>query len=53
MITKRELKRQVAALEMLDGRYKDLFRMVLFLARETGVLDEGLCERIMGSLGEE
>lgn len=57
MITKRELKRQVAALEsrceLLEGRYKDLFRMVLFLARETGVLDEGLCERSMGSLGEE
>ncbi len=57
MITKRELKRQVAALEsrceLLEGRYKDLFRMVLFLARETGVLDEGLCERSMESLGEE
>ena len=56
MITKRELKRQVASLEerceLLEGRYKDLFRMVLFLAKEARVLDPGLCERSMESLGK-
>lgn len=55
MITKRELKRQVAALEerceLLEGQYNDLFRMVLFLAKEARVLDPGLCERSMESLG--
>lgn len=54
MITKRKLKRQVASLEerceLLEGRYKDLFRMVLFLAKEARVLDPGLCERSMESL---
>ena len=54
MITKRELERRVAALEerceLLEGRYKDLFRMVLFLAKEARVLDPGLCERSMESL---
>lgn len=49
MITKRKLERRVAELE---ERYKDLFSMVLFLAKETKVLDERLCERSLGSLGK-
>ena len=56
MITKRELERRVAALEerceLLDSRCKDLLRMLLFLAKEARVLDPGLCERSMESLGK-
>lgn len=54
MITKRKLERRVAALEsrcgLLEERYKDLFQMLLFLAKEARVLDPGLCERSMESL---
>lgn len=55
MITKRKLERWVAALEsrceQLEDRYKDLFQMLLFLAKEARVLDDpGLCERSMQSL---
>lgn len=57
MITKRKLERRIAALEsrceLLEERYKDLFQMLLFLAKEARVLDLGLCERSMESLGEE
>ena len=56
MITKRKLRQRIVALEercdLLDSRCKDLLRMVLFLAKEARVLDPGLCERSMESLGK-
>ena len=56
MITKRKLQQRIVALEercdLLDSRCKDLLRMVLFLAKEARVLDPGLCERSMESLGK-
>lgn len=56
MINKRKLQQRIVALEercdLLDNRCKDLLRMVLFLAKEARVLDPGLCERSMESLGE-
>lgn len=56
MITKRKLERRIAALEsrceLLEDWYKDLFQMLLFLAKEARVLDPGLCERSMESLSD-
>jgi hypothetical protein len=51
---RKELERRVSVLEdkekLLDARCKDLFRMVLFVAKEARVLDPGLVERSMESL---
>ena len=56
MITKRKLQQRIVVLEercdLLDSRSNDLLRMVLFLAKEARVLDPGLCERSMESLGK-
>lgn len=54
---RKELERRVSVLEdkekLLDARCKDLFRMVLFVAKEARVLDPGLVERSMESLGKK
>ena len=53
---RKELERRIAALEekseLLDSRCKDLMRMILFVAKEARVLDPGLVERSMVSLGK-
>ena len=41
-----------ADVELLDSRCKDLLRLVLMIAKEARVLDPGLCERSLESLGE-
>ena len=53
---RKELERRVSVLEeksvLLDSRCKDLMRMILFIAKEARVLDPGLVERSMESLGK-
>lgn len=53
---RKELERRIAVLEekseLLDSRCKDLMRMILFVAKEARVLDPGLVERSLESLGK-
>ena len=54
---RKELERRVAVLEekseLLDSRCKDLMRMILFIAKEARILDPGLLERCLESLGKK
>ncbi len=54
---RKELERRVSVLEeksvLLDSRCKDLMRMILFIAKEARVLDPGLVERSIESLGKK
>lgn len=54
---RKELERRIAVLEekseLLDSRCKDLMRMILFIAKEARILDPGLVERSMESLGKK